>query len=81
MSGGIAWKAIAGLVCIWFAVLFDFDAFWGVLFLIWTWPAIKYGRAEFIESVDRKTMPILYWALVGTWLLLSIWLILAGLFG
>jgi len=52
-TSGIAWKALLGLICIWLAVFFDIQAFWGVLFLMWTWTAIKSGRADFIEPVDR----------------------------
>jgi predicted enzyme related to lactoylglutathione lyase len=74
-SGGFAWKAVLGLACVWLAVLFDIQAFWGVLFLIWTWPAIRSGRADFVEPVFRQRQPIVYWGLVGTWLVLSVWLI------
>ncbi len=73
----LAWKAMLGLGCIWLAVALDFQPFWGVLFLLWTWLAIKSGRADFIEPVSRTTAPVLYWALIGTWVLLSVWLILA----
>jgi len=72
---GIAWKALLGLICIWLAVFFDIQAFWGVLFLMWTWTAIKSGRADFIEPVDRNVQPFMYWAFIGTWVVLSIWLI------
>lgn len=74
-SPTIAWKAIIGLCCIWLAVFFDVQAFWGVLFLIWTWPAIRTGRADFIEPVSRARQPVLFWALVLTWIVLSVWLI------
>ena len=66
-----------GLVCIWLAVFLDIQAFWGVLFLIWTLPALRTGRADFIEPVARDDQPLLYWALVGTWIFLSLWLIFA----
>ena len=75
---GFAWKAPIGLVCIWLAVFLDIQAFWGVLFLIWTLPALKSRRADFIEPIHRDTQPLLYWALVGTWIILSLWLILGS---
>jgi len=74
-TSGVAWKALLGLVSVWLAVFLDIQAFWGVLFLMWTWPAIKSGRADFIEPVDRNLQPFMYWALIGTWIVLSIWLI------
>ncbi|MDJ0826380.1 MAG: VOC family protein [Rhodobacter sp.] len=76
-----AWKALIGLVCIWLAVVLELQAFWGVLFLIWTWPAIRSGRADFIEPVTRATQPLVYWGLVLTWVVLSVWLIAAPLMG
>ncbi|MEM1288491.1 MAG: VOC family protein [Pseudomonadota bacterium] len=76
-----AWKAWAGLACMWIAVALDVQAFWGVLFLIWTWPAVRSGRTEFIEPISRTHQPLLYWALVGTWVVLSLWLILWPLLG
>ncbi|MEM1236449.1 MAG: VOC family protein [Pseudomonadota bacterium] len=74
---GFAWKAGLGLICVWLAVVLDIQAFWGVLFLIWTWPALRSGRADFIETVERRTQPLMYWALIGTWIFLSLWLIAA----
>lgn len=74
-----AWRAVAGLGCVWLAVALDIQAFWGLLFLLWTWPAIKHRRIDFIDAVPRATRPALYWAIVGTWLVLSAWLILADL--
>ena len=78
-NAGLAWKALLGLICVWLAVLLDIQAFWGILFLIWTWPAIRTGRAYFIEPVNRNTQPVIYWALVGTWVVLSVWLIAASI--
>ena len=73
------WKALAGLVAVWIAVVLEIDAFWGVLFLLWTWPAIRTGRADFIEPVFRESQPLLYWGLATTWVALSLWMILASL--
>ncbi len=69
------WRTGIGLACIWAAVALDLNAFWGVLFLIWTWPALRSGVAYFIDPVGRRESPTLFWALVGTWVLLSLWLI------
>ena len=75
------WKSLIGLCCIWLAVFLDLQVFWGVLFLIWTWPAIKTGRADFVEPIARASRPIMFWAIVGTWLVLSAWLIVMPLLG
>ncbi|MEM6657360.1 MAG: VOC family protein [Pseudomonadota bacterium] len=78
---GLAWKAALGLVCVWLAVLLELQIFWAVLFLVWTWPALKTGRADFIEPVERHNRPVLYWSIVGTWIGLSLWLMAFTLIG
>ncbi|MEM6461228.1 MAG: VOC family protein [Pseudomonadota bacterium] len=80
-SAPLAWKALTGLCCIWLAVFFDLQAFWGVLFLIWTWLALRAGRADFIEPVSRVGQPLMFWALIATWIVLSAWLIVPPLLG
>lgn len=77
---GSAWKSVLGLVCVWLAVFLDIQMFWGVLFLIWTWPALKSGRSDFVEPIYRAERPAIYWAIVGTWVVLSLWLIASTLF-
>lgn len=74
-SKKIAWKTILGLVFVWLAVMFDVQVFWGILFIIWTWPALKTGQINFIEPISRSIQPITYWAIIVTWIILSLWLI------
>ncbi len=75
----IAWRSMVGLVCVWCAVFFDLELFWGVLFLIWLWPALRTGQADFVEVIDRRSQPVMYWLIVGTWSILSLWLVFAAL--
>ncbi|MEM6307680.1 MAG: VOC family protein [Pseudomonadota bacterium] len=70
-----AWKAGLGLISIWAAVLMNVQSFWGALFLLWLWPSLTTGRADFIEPVTRQRNPYIYWALIATWAGLSLWLI------
>ncbi|MEP2718319.1 VOC family protein [Pseudophaeobacter sp.] len=69
----VPWKAGLGLACIWLAVVLDAKLFWGVLFLMWSWPALRTGRVDFVEPVYRDLHPLFYWGLVGTWMGLSLW--------
>ncbi|KIC31153.1 VOC family protein [Leisingera sp. ANG-M6] len=78
-SDAMPWKAGLGLLCIWLAVVLDIPLFWGVLFLLWSWPALRTGRADFIEPVRRSTHPLLFWGLTGTWIGLSLWAIAGAL--
>ena len=70
-----AWRSLLALACVWLAVFLDISAFWGVLFLIWTWPALRSGRTDFVEPIFRSENPRIFWALIATWILLSAWLI------
>ncbi|NOE33224.1 MULTISPECIES: VOC family protein [unclassified Ruegeria] len=80
-TDGLAWKSLLALVCVWLAVIMDLQVFWGVLFLIWTWLALKSGRADFVEPIDRSNRPFMFWLITGTWMFLSTWVILASVFG
>ncbi|NOD75043.1 MULTISPECIES: VOC family protein [unclassified Ruegeria] len=78
---GVAWKSLIALVCVWLAVIMDLQVFWGVLFLIWTWLALRSGRADIVEPIDRATRPWMFWLITGTWIVLSSWVIIASVFG
>ncbi|MBY6045444.1 VOC family protein [Phaeobacter italicus] len=73
------WRAALGLLCIWLAVVMELPLFWGVLFLLWSWSALRAGRADFIDPVDRQRNPLLFWGLSATWIGLSLWMIGAAL--
>ena len=77
----LAWKSLIAVTCVWLAVFLDLQVFWGVLFLIWTWLALRTGRADFVEPIDRATRPGVFWLITGTWIVLSLWVILAAVAG
>ncbi len=77
----LAWKSLIAVTCVWLAVFLDLQVFWGLLFLIWTWLALRTGRADFVEPIDRATRPGVFWLITGTWIVLSIWVILAAVAG
>lgn len=74
---GFKWKTILGLALIYAAIAFEQNWLWGVLLLLWTMPAINRKEAFFLEQISRRANPVLYWLLIGTWLALSLYLILA----
>ncbi len=69
------------LAVLWIAVAMDWNWVWGVLFILWTIPALRTGRTHLLEEVDRARNPILYWLIVSTWMLLSAYLIASDLMG
>lgn len=73
------WRAILGLVLLATAILFDANWIWGLLFLFWLIPDIKNGSTHFIELVERRSNPFVYWLIISTWSFLSIYLLLSPL--
>lgn len=75
----IKWRALLGLCMVFLSIIFEAIWIWGILFLIWIIPDFKSGSTHFLEHVERRRNPIVYWLILGTWLALSLYL-LAGLF-
>lgn len=73
------WRSILGLVFIYLAMWFNWEWAWGVLFLLWVIPDMITGVTYFMEPIDKRDNPILYWIIIISWLLMSFYS-LAALF-
>lgn len=73
------WKTLLGLALVYIAVIFNWSWVWGVLFLYWLIPSWISRQVFFIEMVTEKDEPILYWVIMLTWFLLSLFFILETL--
>lgn len=78
-TGAFKWKTVLGLAVIWIAVVLEFNWVWGVLFIMWTIPAFRTGQTFFVEPLRRSENALLFWFVVGTWIVLSLYLILFDL--
>ncbi|MEM7377282.1 MAG: VOC family protein [Pseudomonadota bacterium] len=78
-AGAVKWRAIAGLSVVAAAVLLEANWLWGVLFLLWVVPDLKSGVTHFLERVDRREHPALFWTITLTWLGLSAYLLVEPL--
>lgn len=74
-TSGFKWRAILGLVIVSLAVVFDATWAWGLLFLLWLLPDLRSGHTHFLEHVQRRTNPIVYWLIMVTWVVLSLYLL------
>ncbi|WP_026970900.1 VOC family protein [Aliagarivorans marinus] len=72
----IKWRSMIGLIGIAVAILLDANWVWGLFFLFWVIPDIKYAETHFMERVRRQENPLLYWLIIATWLGLSGYLLL-----
>ncbi|MEM6783361.1 MAG: hypothetical protein AAF624_06460 [Bacteroidota bacterium] len=60
------------------AVVFRLDWVWGVLFLLWAAADLRAGATHFVEYVERRTNPVEFWLIVGTWVSLSLYVFFFG---
>ncbi len=74
-SATVKWRAISGLLLIAFAILLEANWLWGVLFLLWVVPDLKSGSTHFLEHVERRRNPVVYWLIIVTWTSLSLYLL------
>lgn len=74
-SKNLKWRSLLGLIAIYLIVIFEQDWGWGVLFLFWALPDLKSGTTYFIEPLDRRCNPFLYWSVVLTWIALAVFLL------
>ncbi len=71
----IKWRTIVGLILVYLAVWFNWYWVWGILFLLWVVPDILSGVTYFMEPIEKKEHPVLFWIIVITWLLMSFFFI------
>lgn len=76
----LKWRAMLGLLLLYFAIFMNWDWVWGVLFIFWVLPDLFSGITHFIEPVAKRQNPITYWLIVGSWLGLSALMIVGHFF-
>jgi len=67
------WRTILGLIFIYIAMWFNWQWAWGILFLLWVIPDLFTGVTYFMEPVEKKAYPVLYWIIILSWILMSIY--------
>lgn len=66
------WRVWLGLLFVILMSVMNWQWAWGILFLIWVIPDIRNRVTYFIEPVERDESPFLYWTIVCTWIILSL---------
>ena len=74
------WKSVIGLLFLYIALWNDWQWVWGILFLMWAIANIMSETTYFVEFVEKSKNPILYWAIILTWILLAIYSFLPWLY-
>ena len=73
----IKWRSILGLIFLYIALWNNWQWIWGILFLIWAVSNIVSETTYFVETIEKKKNPILYWLIISTWILLAIYCFLS----
>ena len=73
------WRTIVALAIVYAAVVFGWSWVWGLLFIMWTIPALYSGQTQLVEPITRDENPISYWLIIITWIGLSIFMIVGDL--
>lgn len=72
------WPVVVGLVLLWLAVLADQVWVFGVLFIGWAVLDIRSGESHFVRRVTRRRQPLLFWAVIASWIAMSLlWILYA----
>lgn len=48
---------------------------WGILILLWVLASLRAGSIVFIDVVDRRETPLLYWSIQATWFACALYFI------
>ena len=67
------WRTVVGLILMYIAMWYNLEWVWGILFLMWVIPDLFSGVTYFIEPIAKKETPVLYWIVIFSWVLMSIY--------
>lgn len=67
------WRTILGLIFMYVAMWFNWQWVWGILFLLWVIPDLFTGVTYFMEPIEKTEYPILYWIIILSWILMSLY--------
>ncbi len=70
------WKTVLALAVVYLAVVMGWSWVWGLLFIMWTIPALYSGQTHLVEEINRDEDPVFYWLIIATWIVLRIFMIL-----
>ena len=69
----LKWRTILALILMYIAMFQEWEWAWGILFTIWVIPDLLNGVTYFIEPIEKKQHPILYWVIVISWILMALY--------
>ncbi|MEO0561563.1 MAG: VOC family protein [Chloroflexota bacterium] len=84
-SGGLGglfkFRTFFGLGMVYMAVALNWEWTWGLLFLMWLVPDLRRGETYFVEPISRRENPVWYWLIMGSWIWMTVYVIVAAFYG
>ncbi len=74
-----SWKTILALTLIYVSIYFDWMWVWGAIFIFWCYRSISKGETYLVEDIKKIEKPVLFWAIIATWIVLSLYMIVFDL--
>lgn len=69
----VSYIVLIGLL---FALYMNWSWPWGVIFIIWLVPSIRFGESFLVSRISRREDPFLFWIITLLWVLLGVLMIL-----
>ena len=67
------WKTILTLILMLFAVVFEWNWFWGILLMFGLIHYIISEEIHFVEVITKKESPVLFYVILSFWSVLTIY--------
>ncbi len=64
------------LIAVWVFAVLNWTWPWGVLFLAWALSSLRTKQTFLIREIDKGQNPMLYWAVLSTWIIMGVLIIL-----
>ncbi len=72
------WPTIVGLAVLWGAALANQVWIFAVLFIAWALFDVFTGESNFIQRITRTEHPVVFWAVIGSWISMAVLWVVAG---
>ncbi|MEM9033699.1 MAG: hypothetical protein AAGA99_21605 [Actinomycetota bacterium] len=72
LDRSVVWPTWIALVVIWAAAVANQLWAFALVFLVWAVADVRAGESAFVQRIVRSEHPVLFWALVGSWVALAI---------
>lgn len=74
------WRSMLAIAMMILATMTGYYSILGLLFLWWILPAIHFGELHFVEVINIRRDPVMFWVMSTFWIVTSLAMILWDLY-